>query len=139
MSRARVVVELAAPAPAAGGRAARPRWDASWHGVAIDVLRSSSTLALALENGAAGVVPFGSPEEAIRWRDAHPGALACGERGGRIVDGFDLGNSPAEFTRERVAGRTLAFASTNGSFAMISLAACGRRGLASFVNATASV
>jgi 2-phosphosulfolactate phosphatase len=141
MAHARVVVELAPPpaAPAARGRSARPAWDASWHGVAVDVLRSTSTLALALENGATGVVPFATPEEAMAWRDAHAGSLACGERGGRIVPGFDLGNSPAEFTRERVAGRALAFASTNGSLAMLALAGCGRRGLASFVNATAAV
>jgi 2-phosphosulfolactate phosphatase len=63
--------------------------------------------------------------------------LACGEREGRIVPGFDLGNSPFEYTAERVAGRTLAFASTNGSHAMRAIAGCGRRLIASFVNATA--
>jgi 2-phosphosulfolactate phosphatase len=107
--------------------------------VAIDVLRASTTLAVALANGAARVVPFASPAEAIAFRDRTPGTLACGERDGRIVPGFDLGNSPADYTRERVAGRTLAFASTNGSRAMLATARCRRRLLAAFVNLGATV
>jgi 2-phosphosulfolactate phosphatase len=128
---ARVVVDLvpgASPAP-----------DARWAGVAVDVLRATSTLTRARESGAARIVPFASPGEAIAYREAHPGALACGERGGRIVPGFDLGNSPWEFDRERVGGRTLAFASTNGSRAMLALAGCGQRCLGAFVNASAVV
>ena len=130
---ARVVVDLVPP-PAGGATAGATR---EWTGVAIDVLRASSTLTAALEQGAARVVPFATTGEAIRYRAANPGALACGERGGRIVPGFDLGNSPSEFTAARVAGRTLAFASTNGSRAMLALAACGERWLGAFVGAGA--
>ncbi len=100
--------------------------------VAIDVLRATTTLAVARRNGAACVTPFASPAEALAFRDAQPGSLACGEREGRIVPGFDLGNSPSEFTRERVAGRTLAFASTNGSRALLAGSRCRRRLLGSF-------
>lgn len=105
--------------------------------VAIDVLRATTTLAVARARGAARIVPFGSTAEAIAWRDAHPGTLACGERDGRIVPGFDLGNSPSEYTRERVAGATLAFASTNGSRAMLAASRTRRRLLASFANLSA--
>lgn len=105
--------------------------------VAIDVLRATTTLAVARANGAARIVPFGSTAEAIAFRDAHPGTLACGERDGRIVPGFDLGNSPSEYTRERVAGATLAFASTNGSRAMLAASRARRRLLGSFANLTA--
>jgi 2-phosphosulfolactate phosphatase len=131
MARTRVVVDLVPGASPPPGPA--------WAGVAIDVLRATSTLTQARENGAAGIVSFADPAEAIRFRETHPGALACGERGGRIVPGFDLGNSPFEYARERVEGRTLAFASTNGSRAMLALRGCGQRWLGAFVNASAVV
>jgi 2-phosphosulfolactate phosphatase len=143
MGRTEVVVELVPDAAAVADHARdvprRTGRDRRWHGVAVDVLRATSSLTLALEHGAAGVLPFATTAAAIAWRDAHPGALACGERDGRIVAGFDLGNSPSEFSRKRVAGRTLAFASTNGSRAMLSLWGCGRRWLAAFVNVSAAV
>lgn len=111
--------------------------------VAVDVLRATSTLSLALANGAARIVPLTDTAEAIARRDAEPGSLACGERDGRIVPGFDLGNSPFEYTAERVRGRTLWFASTNGSWAMRHAAARGSGfdawTLGSFVNATATL
>ncbi len=110
---------------------------AGWTGVAIDVLRATSTLTVALGNGAAGVVAFADTADAIRHRDSVPGALACGERDGRIVPGFDLGNSPFEYSPERVRGRVLAFASTNGSRAIRALGGCERVLLAAFVNASA--
>lgn len=110
--------------------------------VAVDVLRATSALSVALTNGAARIVPLTDTAEAIARRDADPGSLACGERDGRVVPGFDLGNSPSEYTSERVRGRTLYFASTNGSWAMRH--ATERGGgwdswtLGSFVNATAT-
>ncbi len=131
MKRARVRVALVPPAP----DSLPPEACA----VAVDVLRATTTLAVALGNGAARVLPFASTREALEYRDANPGALACGERDGRIVEGFDLGNSPVEYTRERVGGRTLAFASTNGSRAMLAASRCPRRFLVSFANLTASL
>ncbi len=108
--------------------------------VAVDVLRATSTLSVALANGAARIVPLTDTAEAIARRDADPGSLACGERDGRIVPGFDLGNSPSEFTAERVGGRTLYFASTNGSRAMRNVSSpdsgFAAWTLGSFVNAT---
>ncbi len=106
-----------------------PRDRSRWTAVIVDILRASTTLTVALAHGAAGVEPLATPDEALARRAAVPGMLACGERGGRIVPGFDLGNSPLEFSRERVAGRRLAFASTNGSR--------GRRVLGAFINAAA--
>ncbi len=131
MSRARVRVALVPLAPGM----LRPDCCAA----AIDVLRATTTLSVARRNGATRVVPFSSTAEAIAFRDAHPGALACGERDGRIVPGFDLGNSPSEFTPERVAGRMLAFASTNGSRALLAASRCRRRLLASFATLSAVV
>lgn len=107
--------------------------------VVIDVLRATTTLTAAFASGASRVVPTATPDEALALRAGHPRVLACGERDGRIVPGFDLGNSPFEYTAERVAGATLAFASTNGSLAMLAARRFRRRVLAAFVNASAAV
>jgi len=131
VTAARVRVALVPPAPGS--------LPADACAVAIDVLRATSSLTVARLNGAARVVPFATTSEAIAFRDRTPGTLACGEREGRIVPGFDLGNSPAEFTRERVAGKTLAFASTNGSRALLATSRCRRRLLGSFAALSAVV
>jgi len=106
--------------------------------VIIDVLRATSTLTQALANGASRVIEAATVDEAIALGRGHPGSLLCGEREGRIIPGFDLGNSPFEYTSERVAGRTLVFASTNGSQAL-RLAAGRTRILAAFVNLSAVI
>jgi len=89
--------------------------------VIIDVLRASSTIVTALDHGAAGVIPCGDPAEAKRLRlsAAASGVLLGGERGGVRIEGFDLGNSPAEYTRDRVAGRRIVFTTTNGTRALL--------------------
>jgi 2-phosphosulfolactate phosphatase len=107
--------------------------------VVIDVLRATTTLTVALANGAARVIPVAGLEPAFAWKAREPGVLLCGERDGLKVPGFDLGNSPAEYGAEAVAGRTLVFASTNGSRAMLACAGCGVRLLGAFVNASAVV
>jgi 2-phosphosulfolactate phosphatase len=107
--------------------------------VIVDVLRATTTLTVARAHGALRVVAADTPERALALRAAHHGALVCGERDGRIVPGFDLGNSPSEYVVERVRGRTLIFASTNGSLAMLAAAKARRRIAAAFVNAGAVV
>lgn len=89
--------------------------------VIIDVLRASSTIITALANGATGVAPCGKPEEARAIRDQRPTGttLLGGERGGIRIDGFDYGNSPAEYSRDRVAGKLLSFTTTNGTKALL--------------------
>ena len=85
--------------------------------VVIDVLRSCTSIATALRNGAAKVIPVETVEEAARLAETldRKSRLLCGERDGRKVSGFDLGNSPREYTRQKVEGATLVFASTNSS------------------------
>lgn len=84
----------------------------------IDVLRASTTITTALANGAEKVGVFADLEDARAVRRARPAVLLAGERGGVKPDDFDLGNSPAEFTREEVEGREIAFSSTNGAKAV---------------------
>lgn len=89
--------------------------------VIIDVLRASSTIVTALDHGAAAVIPCADPAEAGRLKASLAGTpvLLGGERGGVRIDGFDLGNSPAEYTREVVAGRKIVFTTTNGTRALL--------------------
>jgi len=101
--------------------AARPPAGAA---VVIDVLRATSTIATALHHGAAGVIPVREPDEAIAAmkRIGRDRVLLCGERGSRLIAGFDLDNSPASYTAEAVRGKTLAFTTTNGTRALIDAA-----------------
>ena len=68
--------------------------------VVIDVFRATTTIAVALENGALEIVPVGTIKDAeakakeLRGRLGEKSVLLCGERGGIKPDGFDLGNSP---------------------------------------------
>jgi 2-phosphosulfolactate phosphatase len=103
----------------------------------IDVIRATSTIATALANGA-GVQAVASLDEAFALKAKNPGVLLAGERGGQALAGFDLGNSPEDFTSARVQGRRVILTSTNGTQA---LAACqGARAVftASFLNLDAA-
>jgi 2-phosphosulfolactate phosphatase len=89
--------------------------------VVIDVIRATSTIATALAQGAAGVVPVAKVEDAFALKAQNPEALLAGERGGVPLEGFDLGNSPEDFLRKRVNNRLVILTTTNGTQA---LAAC---------------
>ena len=95
------------------------------HCVVFDVLRATSTMMTALASGASRIFPVSEIPEAMRLRAGHPAALLAGERDGvRILSArsggvdFDLGNSPREFTPERVAGREIIITTTNGTRAL---------------------
>jgi 2-phosphosulfolactate phosphatase len=87
--------------------------------VVIDVVRATTTMVEALANGARGIYPTDSTEEAVKLAHSlgRDDALLCGERRGQKVEGFDLGNSPAEFTPEAVEGKRLVMSTTNGTTA----------------------
>jgi 2-phosphosulfolactate phosphatase len=91
--------------------------------VVFDVLRASTSAAQALSAGAECLIPFADIEEMRRFREglADEPASRCvlaGERGGLAAPGFDLGNSPGEFTAEKVAGKMVLFSTTNGTHAL---------------------
>jgi 2-phosphosulfolactate phosphatase len=93
--------------------------------VVFDVLRATSVMATGLANGAAGFVPVVEISEALARREQFPGALLAGERNGLRITAdqsggveFDLGNSPREYTTERVRGRIIIATTTNGTRAM---------------------
>ncbi len=87
--------------------------------VVVDILRATTTIAVALANGAKAVLPAATTEEALRIaqnleRDA---VILAGERKSERIPGFALGNSPAEFTPEAVSGKTIVMSTTNGTAA----------------------
>jgi 2-phosphosulfolactate phosphatase len=105
----------------------------------IDVLRASTSIAVALANGARSVIPFESPDEAMtRARQLDRSELLlAGERRNLPIEGFDLGNSPLEFTSEAVSGRNIFMTTTNGTRALVGLQGARDVVVASYVNHSA--
>ncbi|MFM8633781.1 MAG: 2-phosphosulfolactate phosphatase [Planctomycetia bacterium] len=85
--------------------------------VVIDVLRASTTIITALANGAARIRPVRTIGEARGLATAGD-LLLGGEREGRPIEGFDLGNSPLEYSRHRIEGRDIVITTTNGTAAI---------------------
>ena len=106
--------------------------------VVIDVFRACSTIATALSNGARAVVPVGDMEEANRMADAldPETTVLGGERGGKQIDGYDAGNSPLEYTPEKVAGKTVVLNTSNGTVAFAKARGAGAAVAGSFLNAS---
>jgi 2-phosphosulfolactate phosphatase len=119
---------LAPPGRLAGGTA-----------VVIDVLRATTTIIHALAAGCAAVRPCAEVEEARALADGMPAGkvLLGGERGGRPLPGFDLGNSPREYTTASCGGLTLVLTTTNGTRALLRAAEAERVLVAGFVNYSA--
>ena len=85
--------------------------------VVIDVLRATTTISWALKNGADSIQVFSDldllKDTAKKW-DGNK-RLMLAERGGKTIDGFDLGNSPLSVTKETVQGKRLFMSTTNGT------------------------
>jgi len=105
----------------------------------IDVLRASTTIAVALANGAKTIIPLESSEDVVtRSKQFERGSvLLAGERRMLKMDGFDLGNSPVEHTREAVEGKTVLLTTTNGTRALLAVQGARDVVVASYVNLTA--
>jgi len=88
--------------------------------IVIDVLRATTTIVTALCNGARSVIPVSEVEEAVELsRNFSPeDRVLAGERECIQIDGFDLSNSPLEFTGDRVKGKTVFLTTTNGTRAI---------------------
>jgi len=83
--------------------------------VIIDVFRAMTVEAYVLQNGADDLLPMGSLEEAYAYRDAHPGTILIGERGGKKCPGFDFGNSPSAVKDVDFTGRTVVHTTSAGT------------------------
>lgn len=89
--------------------------------VVIDVLRASTTIVTALSNGAKEIIPVGSVEFAMKISgDSFKGhTLLGGERNTKKIEGFALGNSPLEYVKDIVNGKSIVLFTTNGSKSIV--------------------
>jgi 2-phosphosulfolactate phosphatase len=113
--------------------------------VVFDILRASTSMITALGNGAEAIIPVAEISEALTIRKNRPEVLLAGERGGLRIRGdlangvdFDLGNSPREFTAEKVHGRTIVMTTTNGTRALRACAGAQTVLVSSFLNLRAT-
>ena len=106
----------------------------------IDVLRATTTMCTALHAGARAILLAPSTEDALRLSRSLGDAdvLLAGERNGRRIEGFALGNSPAEMIPSAVEGRTLVMTTTNGTGALLATQGAATVLLASVVNFSAA-
>lgn len=100
--------------------------------VVIDVLRATSAICTAIENGVEKIIPVSTVEEAKALKEK--GFLAAAERDGMIVDGFDLGNSPYSYMDASVKGKTIALTTTNGTKAINAAKNAAQVVIGSFLN-----
>jgi 2-phosphosulfolactate phosphatase len=103
--------------------------------VVIDILRATTTMCMAFENGVLEMAAVATPEEANALHKI--GYIAAAERHGETVAGFELGNSPQDFTRDRVLGRKIAITTTNGTRALNMSHGAHRIFVGSFLNISA--
>jgi len=104
----------------------------------IDVLRCSSTIITALANGAFEIIPTPTIRQAKQMKQRNPNYALAGERKGLKPEGFDLGNSPSEFTRKKIRGRSIILTTTDGTKAFELAKKSARPVLVGgFLNATA--
>jgi 2-phosphosulfolactate phosphatase len=108
--------------------------------IVLDVLRASSTITVALNNGAREIIPVASIESAVKISGSLFGevTLRGGERNGKIIEGFNLGNSPLEYSETAVKGKSIIYCTTNGSVAMAKSRYARTLAVGSFINLTAT-
>lgn len=105
--------------------------------IVIDAIRASVTICRALHEGAVRVLPALTAEDArANAAAASPPVLLGGERGGVLIEGFDLDNSPLSYTRERVLGRTISFTTSNGTAGLLHARHAARVLVGCFCNLT---
>ncbi len=107
--------------------------------VVTDILRATTTITFAIANGATVITPVLTPEAAFRLAADQPNTLIGGERGGVKVDGFDLGNSPREYTEATVSDRQIVLTTTNGTRTLQACRAAEHILVGSFLNLRAIV
>jgi len=107
--------------------------------VVIDVWRACTSLCCLLDQGAASVFLARTAEEAKAEGARRPDALLLGERRGRTLEGFDLGNSPAELMKASLQGRTVVMTTSNCTRGVHHALDASRLLCAGFVNAAATV
>lgn len=105
--------------------------------VVVDILRATSCMTTALAHGIKSIIPVASLEEgrALKSDDVY----TAGERDGKKVDGFDLGNSPFEYMEDYLKGKSIGFTTTNGTQAIVKSLGAREIVIGSFLNLSAVV
>lgn len=103
--------------------------------VVVDVLRATSAICAAFMNGVKHIIPVGKVEEARAYKQK--GYMVAAERDGIVLDFADFGNSPYNFTPERVRGQEIVYSTTNGTQAIQMAASCKAVAVGSFLNLSA--
>lgn len=104
--------------------------------VVIDVLRATSAMVAAFENGIDRIIPVATIEEAQQFI-GRPGYIAAAERNGEIVKGFEYGNSPLAYVNKDLSGQTIVMTTTNGTKAINLAKDAKLLVIGSFLNLTA--
>lgn len=105
--------------------------------VIIDVFRAFSVACYAYSNGASDILPVGKLEEAYAIKEEHPDFILMGERLGRIQQGFNFGNSPAQIEKVDFSGKTLVHTTSAGTQGIVNAVHADEIITGSFVNAKA--
>ena len=105
--------------------------------VIIDVFRAMTVEAYVIENGAADLIPMGDIDAAYAYRDAHPGTILMGERGGAKCPGFDFGNSPSAVKDFDFTGKTVVHTTSAGTQGVANATGATEMLTGSLVNAKA--
>lgn len=103
--------------------------------VIIDILRATSAICTAFMNGVQAIIPVGKIDEAKALKDK--GYMVAAERDGLVLDFADFGNSPFNFTPERVKGKEIVYSTTNGTQAVQMAADCHAVVVGSYLNLSA--
>ena len=105
--------------------------------VIIDVFRAMTVEAYVIANGAKDLIPMGDIEQAYAYREAHPGTILMGERGGAMCPGFDYGNSPSAVKNVDFTGKTVVHTTSAGTQGIANAVGASEILTGSLVNAKA--
>src|ERR1700744_2146839 len=105
--------------------------------VVIDIFRATTSICYGIDNGAEAIIPVSQVEECLAYQESRPEYLLAAERNGEVVDGFDFGNSPFSYTKEKVNGKTIVLTTTNGTHALHLSRSATKIVIGSFLNLTA--
>ncbi len=104
--------------------------------VIVDIFRATSSICYGIENGATAIIPVSQVEECAAYAEKGLDYLLAAERDGKVVEGFDFGNSPFSYAKDKVAGKTIVLTTTNGTHALHLSRGAKKIVIGSFLNLT---